>query len=296
MGINAAGDGLVINDATLPPLGLTISNASETDQTATLLAIAGSVGAQLTGGDLNAAASFTIGDTAGTVGSGLGIVGSYTANASGADLDPLLTLTTNLSDLRNGLGFDGDRFILWQGDLSHTVDLSDSAMLTVQDLLDNINDSGLDVTAEINESGRGVQIINNDTTRSFTIRDVEDGLVAKQMEVFGSSDMMGSLLVLADALRQDDAEGINLLLANLDDAMSLAIETRSAVGNNALRLETTASQLADLELGFTSLLSEEEDADLTKVITELAMRENNYQAALSAAAKIIQPSLLNFLK
>jgi flagellar hook-associated protein 3 len=296
MGINAAGDGLVINDATLPPLGLTVSNSSETDQTAAQLGIAGYVGAQLTGADLNAAASFTIGNTTGTSASGLGIVGNYTASAAGTDLDPLLTLTTNISDLRNGLGFDGDQFILWQGENSHTVDLSDSAMLTIQDLLDDINNSGLNVTAELNESGRGIQIVNNDPSRSFTIQDVDDGLVAKQMDIFGSSDMMGSLLVLADALRNDDQEGINLLLANLDDAMTLSVEMRSAVGNNALRLETTASQLADLELGFTELLSEEEDADLTKVVTELAMRENNYQAALSAAAKIIQPSLLNFLK
>ena len=296
MAVNATGDGLVISDATLPPLGLTFADSSASDQTATQLRIAGYVGAQLVGGDLNAASSFTIGDTTGTVGSGLGIIGTFTRNAAGTDLDPRLTLATNLGDLRNGLGFDGDRFVIWQGENSHTVDLSDSAMLTVQDLVDDINNSGLDVTAEINNSGRGIQVANNDSSRSFTIKDVNGGLVAKQMDLFGSSDMMGTLLVLADALRNDDQDGINRMIANLDDAMNLSVQTRAAVGNNALRLETTASQLTDLELGFTDLLSGEEDADLTKVITELATRENNYQAALTAAAKIIQPSLLDFLR
>ena len=51
-----------------------------------------------------------------------------------------------------------------------------------------------------------------------------------------------------------------------------------------------------MELSFSRLLSDVEDADLTTVITDLATLENNYQAALAAAGKIIQPSLLNFLR
>jgi flagellar hook-associated protein 3 FlgL len=43
-------------------------------------------------------------------------------------------------------------------------------------------------------------------------------------------------------------------------------------------------------------LSEEEDADMTKLITELATHENAYQAALLSAGKIIQPSLLDFMR
>lgn len=296
MAINAAGDGLVINDITVPPLGLTIQNASTSDTTATQLGINGYLGAQLVGGDLDAGASFSITDTGGTAAADLGIVGDYTHVQFGADLDPRLTLTTNLSELRNGLGFDGERFVMWQGASSHTVDLSDPAIVTVQDLLDDINNSALDVTASLNTSGRGIQIVNNDPYRSFTIEDTEGGRVAKQMDLFGSSDMMGTLMVLANALRNDDQEGTNLMVRHLDNAMNLSLEARATVGTSALRLENTASRLQDMQLGFTKLLSEEEDADMTKVITELATRENSYQAALAAAGKIIQPSLLDFLR
>lgn len=296
LGVNAAGTGFVVDDATGPPLGLTIENASGDDFTARELGITGFVGAQLVGADLDPEASFSIEETTGTTAADLGIAGDFTYSRGGSDLDPLLTLTTNLADLRNGIGFDGDRFVMWQGESSHTVDFTDPALVTIQDLLDDINNSILDVTAEINSSSQGIQIRNNDTYRSFTIKEVNGGRVAKQMNLYGSSDMMGSLLVLADALRNDDQEGINRLLANFDDAMSLSLEVRASVGTSALRLESTASRLLSMELGFTKLLSEVEDADMTKVITDLASRENSYQAALMAAAKIIQPSLLNFLR
>jgi len=254
------------------------------------------VGPQLVGADLDPEASISIEETTGTTAADLGIAGDFTYSRGGADLDPLLTLTTNLADLRNGIGFDGDSFVMWQGESSHTVDLTDPALVTIQDLLDDINNSALDVTAEINSSGQGIQIQSNDAYRSFTIKEVNGGRVAKQMDFYGSSDMMGSLLVLADALRNDDQEGINRLLANFDEAMSLSLETRATIGTNALRLESTASRLLDMELGFTRLLSKIEDADMTKVITDLASRENSYQAALMAAGKIIQPSLLDFLR
>jgi len=296
MGVNAAGTGLVITDTGAPPSGLTIENASSLDLTASQLGIAGYVGAQLVGTNLSPQAAFTIAENGGTTAADLGFAGEYTHTQVGADLDPVLTLTTNLADLRNGIGFDGERMVLWQGEFTHTVDLSDPTMLTVQDFLDDLNNSALDITASINNSGRGVQIVNNDPHRSFTIQEVDGGRVAKQMDLFGSSDMLGSLMVLANALRENDQEGVNRLIQNFDDAMSNTLDTRSTVGTASLRLENTSGRLQDLQLGFTKLLSEEEDADLTKVITDLAAHENAYQAALMSAAKIIQPSLLDFLR
>jgi len=296
MDINAAGNGLVINDASIPPVGLTIENASETDLTAAQLGITGYVGAQLVGTSLSAGPSFTIAENGGTTATDLGLSGTFTHSSAGNDVDPRLTLTTNLSDVRNGLGFDGERLVMWQGEFTHTVDLSDPTIVTVQDLLDDINNSALNVTASLNAEGRGVQIVNDDPYRSFTVEDVDGGRVARQMDLFGSSDMMGSLLVLARALRNDDQEGINRLIQNFDDAMTVSLETRAAVGTSAVRLESTLSHLVDMELGFTKLLSEEEDADMTKLITELATHENAYQAALLAAGKIIQPSLLDFMR
>ncbi|MCK4301567.1 MAG: flagellar hook-associated protein FlgL, partial [candidate division Zixibacteria bacterium] len=71
---------------------------------------------------------------------------------------------------------------------------------------------------------------------------------------------------------------------------------RAAVGARVMRLETTAARLVSLDLTVTKLLAEVEDADMAATITELATHEGAYQAALAATARIIQPSLINFLK
>jgi flagellar hook-associated protein 3 FlgL len=45
-----------------------------------------------------------------------------------------------------------------------------------------------------------------------------------------------------------------------------------------------------------SQLSDVEDIDLPKTITELSLQQTAYQAALAATAKVIQPSLVDFLR
>ena len=60
-------------------------------------------------------------------------------------------------------------------------------------------------------------------------------------------------------------------------------------------MESTQSRLSDMSYTYKSLLSEVEDADLTQLVTDLAMQETSYQAALIASSKIVQPTLLDFL-
>jgi len=82
----------------------------------------------------------------------------------------------------------------------------------------------------------------------------------------------------------------------MTDSISQLLNSRAKAGARAMRLESTASRLQDSEIGYTQLLANVEDADMSKLITDLATFENNYQASLMAVAKIIQPSLLNFLQ
>ena len=46
----------------------------------------------------------------------------------------------------------------------------------------------------------------------------------------------------------------------------------------------------------TSALSEVENTDLAKAIVDLQLQEVAYQAALAATARVMQPSLLDFLR
>jgi flagellar hook-associated protein 3 FlgL len=46
----------------------------------------------------------------------------------------------------------------------------------------------------------------------------------------------------------------------------------------------------------TAQLSDVEDVDLPKTIMDMQMQQTSYQAALAATAKVIQPSLIDFLR
>ena len=295
MSINGAGTGLQINDTNIPPLGLTIADMADSSQVATDLGINGPVDPQLVGADLNPTVAFEITETTGTTASDLGLAGTIYNDFAGGDLNPRLTANSELSTLRNGQGIAEGVIVIHQGERRLTIDLSDPLLVTIQDLLDRINGSVLDLTATINADGTGFQIVNNDPTRSLTIEDDGNGRAAKDLGIWGSSDMMGTLLVLSHALQNDDSEGAGLLLEQLDASIQGVLDVRSNVGTRAIRLETTDNRLQDQELSFTKLLSEVEDADLAEALTRLATYEANYQAALMAGSKIIQPSLLDFL-
>lgn len=298
---NLAGTGLRVIDANgPPPLGLEIKEFNSSSTMAADLGITGAIGSELVGGNLDPKFDLSVTDVTGTIAADLGIVGDFSTDRVGTDLDPIMTAasaaTTNLSSLNNGLGFEMGEIVIWQGDESRTFDLANSGLITVQDVLDLFNGSGLNITASINSSGNGIQIVNNDNTKSLTIEDVSDKRIAKEMGIFGSSDMMGSMLVLINSLKKNDGEGIRLMVGNTSDALQGILNHRAAVGASAARLEATMFRLIDLNINFTRLLSEVEDADITVVLTDLAAAENNYQASLMASAKLIQPSLMNFLR
>ena len=61
------------------------------------------------------------------------------------------------------------------------------------------------------------------------------------------------------------------------------------------RLDITKSQLQSLNITLQTQRSAVEDVDIIAAATELASLENSYQASLAVTARVIQPSLLNFL-
>lgn len=86
------------------------------------------------------------------------------------------------------------------------------------------------------------------------------------------------------------------VLGKLDAQIDNILKERSELGARMNRMELSQSRLDDLVVSTTSLLSNEEDADMSQVIINLKSEENVQRAALSIGARIIQPSLLDFLR
>lgn len=85
-------------------------------------------------------------------------------------------------------------------------------------------------------------------------------------------------------------------LAELDTVMSQQLQVRSDVGARVNRIEFAVNRLDTLKVNSTDLLSKVEDADMAELITRLKMQENVYRASLATGARIVQPSLVDFLR
>ncbi|SCY86886.1 flagellar hook-associated protein FlgL [Alkaliphilus peptidifermentans] len=96
-----------------------------------------------------------------------------------------------------------------------------------------------------------------------------------------------------------DAENNQALTNALDDIdkyVDINLTARSQIGAKMNRMELVQNRIGDDIVNFTKLLSEIEDADLAEVYMNLTMQENVYQSSLAIGARIIQPSLLDFLR
>ncbi|GGK23924.1 flagellar hook-associated protein FlgL [Caldalkalibacillus thermarum] len=119
-------------------------------------------------------------------------------------------------------------------------------------------------------------------------------------EIFGEGTETDNLFIvlgqIRDALRDNDPEAAEALLGQLDSRMDKVLEKWADIGARYNRLELMDNRLKDNTLNFTNLLSKTEDADLAEVIINLRTEENIYRSSLAAGARIIQPSLIDFLR
>jgi flagellar hook-associated protein 3 FlgL len=116
-----------------------------------------------------------------------------------------------------------------------------------------------------------------------------DGTIA------GTADPVVVLTTLIDGLNANDSSAAASSLDPLDQCMAQVSDTQAAVGITLNHLDATETHLSDLKLSFQAMLSNTEDADLTKTITDLTAQQSAYDASLAVTAKIIQHSLLDYL-
>jgi flagellar hook-associated protein 3 FlgL len=101
---------------------------------------------------------------------------------------------------------------------------------------------------------------------------------------------------LATAIQAGDSAAMateQTRLASATDTMSSAT---AIIGVQGERIEEIATRAADDELRLKQQLSNVEDVDIVQALIESKVQETRYQASLQVAAKIIPPSLMDFLR
>ncbi len=118
-------------------------------------------------------------------------------------------------------------------------------------------------------------------------------------DVFGATGDGNSAFEVLDklayALENGDVDTTSGLITNLQNRLDDMSLKRAELGGKLNRTELLGARYGETEVSVKALLSEYEDVDMPKVISELTLSQSVYQASLAASAKIIQPTLMDFL-
>jgi flagellar hook-associated protein 3 FlgL len=106
------------------------------------------------------------------------------------------------------------------------------------------------------------------------------------------------MFTMLDNIMSDIKSGKNPndQLNNIDAQINNVLTNRSELGARMNRLDLSSSRLDGLEQATTNIMSNEVDVDIAEAYTNFANQQNVYRSALSVGAKIIQPSLVDFLR
>jgi len=244
--------------------------------------------------------SLTITEGSGNTAQSLGILSVSDGNIVGSDLNPVITAATLISDLDGGNGLTLGQIDIVNGALSGTVDLSGA--VTVQDVLDAINNfpllplpPGLNVTASINSQGNALQVVSNDPTTTAVISEVAGGDTALLLGI-GGGNVFTALDSLREALERNDTSGISASFENLNGALDTVLQARSKYGALVRTMDTLEFGHGADEANETAQLSAVEDSDFVKDASDVAALQFALEATLNTSARVLQPSLLDFLR
>ncbi|MCA0971568.1 flagellar hook-associated protein FlgL [Halobacillus litoralis] len=107
----------------------------------------------------------------------------------------------------------------------------------------------------------------------------------------------------ATALEDESQLGNNMneqqfteFLGTFDDHINNIVDERADLGARMNRVELITDRLETQEVSTSKMLSNNEDAEIEKVITNLKTQESIHRAALGVGSRIIQPTLMDFLR
>ncbi|WP_088070584.1 flagellar hook-associated protein FlgL [Gottfriedia luciferensis] len=107
---------------------------------------------------------------------------------------------------------------------------------------------------------------------------------------------LNKLVSLHNGLQTDKTADIEAGIADLDNILKSVLDARTKIGATQNRIEMIDDRLGTQEIIANRIMSDNEDANIEKVITDLKTQESVHNAALGVGARIIQPTLLDFLR
>ncbi|GMN99920.1 flagellar hook-associated protein FlgL [Parageobacillus thermoglucosidasius] len=138
--------------------------------------------------------------------------------------------------------------------------------------------------------------VNTDEVKIELAKGIYIAVNVNPTEVF--SGLFSDLQSLANDLEDPNKTGkdINEYLGYIDQHISKLLSARAELGARMNRVELMEERIDQQEVIAQKVLSDNEDVDMERVITDLKVQESVHRAALAVGARIIQPTLVDFLR
>ncbi|TSD12090.1 flagellin [Curtobacterium sp. KBS0715] len=114
--------------------------------------------------------------------------------------------------------------------------------------------------------------------------------------VFGSGD--DSVFGMIDSIVSDLQNGVNVnaRIGDVDTALGTVRGAQADVGVRHAAALAAQDSLKSATVSLESRRADIEDVDLAKAVLDLQVQQTNYQAALAVTAKVLQPTLMDYLR
>jgi flagellar hook-associated protein 3 FlgL len=126
---------------------------------------------------------------------------------------------------------------------------------------------------------------------------VTTGVSLNGVELMGSGadnldKMLGDFMT---ALNSSDTSALQTIMSKLQGKQQEVLSMLADIGGRSNRLDMMESANEDNELNYTEMLSNVEDVDQVEATMGYKMAEAVYRSALAVGARVITPTLLDFL-
>ena len=136
------------------------------------------------------------------------------------------------------------------------------------------------VTMEYSVSAMDLLMFNNENGVSVNVMDLLKGITDD----------------VASANIDESSKITNEYLKSMDETITNLLKIRAEVGAKQNRMEAAGNQNDEQNFNLKDILSQTEDIDFAEKNIEATVAQSIYMASLQVSAKIIQPSLLDFLR
>lgn len=181
----------------------------------------------------------------------------------------------------------------------------------IEMIVNRINSAPLPLRASMNRMSGGI-VLETSSARDIWIEDIEGGTLMQDIgvisgknpprnlaptaRVFGGT-IFDMVMRLRDSLYMNDVEDVgSRATGGIDLALDNLLKYRAELGSKSNRLEMVRARVIQDKTNMEDILSKNEDVDVTESITRLKMLEVAHRSALGVTARVIQPTLLDFLR